>query len=158
MHDRFQMRGALGAPYELLWANPYQPGLSYYNAPLWVHDRLLGRLFLRSSWDDDAQWLGYFGGELQTFAEGEPRVLPPKPGTVRWIDTTAVVAGGRQLFTTVGRPAKRVFLVGLEPATVYQVEFDDREMLEERADPGGILEFEFQPGFSGGLALRRASP
>jgi hypothetical protein len=84
-------------------------------------------------------------------------VLPLKPGTVRWIDTTAVVAGGRDLFTTVERPARRVFLVGLEPATVYQVEFDDREMLEDRADPGGILEFEFGAGFSGGLAVRRAS-
>src|SRR3954453_23975021 len=27
MHDRFLMRGVLGAPYEFLWANPYHPGL-----------------------------------------------------------------------------------------------------------------------------------
>jgi len=29
MNDRFLMRGTFGIPYEFLWANPYQPGLSY---------------------------------------------------------------------------------------------------------------------------------
>ena len=34
MHDKYLMRGAFGIPYEFLWANPYQPGLSYYHVPL----------------------------------------------------------------------------------------------------------------------------
>ena len=34
MNDRFLMRGMFGIPYEFLWANPYQPGLSYYHVPL----------------------------------------------------------------------------------------------------------------------------
>ena len=32
------LRGALGAPYEFLWANPYQPGLSFEHVPLVFHD------------------------------------------------------------------------------------------------------------------------
>ena len=38
MHDHFLMRGPFGSPYEFLWANPYQPGLSYYHVPLVLHD------------------------------------------------------------------------------------------------------------------------
>jgi len=33
MNDNFLLRGTFGAPYEFFWANPYQPGLSYYHAP-----------------------------------------------------------------------------------------------------------------------------
>ena len=39
MHDHFMLRGTFGAPYEFLWANPYQPGLSYYHVPLIYHNR-----------------------------------------------------------------------------------------------------------------------
>ena len=38
MHDHFMLRGTFGAPYEFLWANPYQPGLSYYHVPLVYHN------------------------------------------------------------------------------------------------------------------------
>lgn len=48
MNDRFLMRGMFGIPYEMLWANPYQPGLSYYHVPLVYHDEMFGRLFARS--------------------------------------------------------------------------------------------------------------
>ena len=63
-NDRFLMRGALGIPYELLWANPYQPGLSYYHVPLAMHDEIGGQLFVRSSWEDDAAWIGFFDGSV----------------------------------------------------------------------------------------------
>ena len=33
MHDKFILKSTFGAPYEFLWANPYQPGLSYYHVP-----------------------------------------------------------------------------------------------------------------------------
>ncbi|MCX6603124.1 MAG: hypothetical protein NTV52_05980, partial [Acidobacteria bacterium] len=59
IHDRFLMRGAFGIPYELLWANPYQPGLSYYHLPLAMHQSTAGRLVLRSSWEDDASWFHF---------------------------------------------------------------------------------------------------
>ena len=77
MNDHFLLRGTFGAPYEFLWANPYQPGLSYFQAPLVIHDTLFGRLFVRSSWDESAVWLGSFAGELQTFQDGAVAALDP---------------------------------------------------------------------------------
>ena len=71
LHDLFSMHGPFGAPYEFLWANPYQPGLSYYHAPMVIHASVLGQLFIRSSWDDDARWAGFFGGKLQIFSDGK---------------------------------------------------------------------------------------
>ena len=73
-NDRFLMRGAMGIPYEFLWANPYQPGLSYYHAPLAVHDAIGGQLFVRSSWEDDASWIGFFGRPIAEVRRwnGEP--------------------------------------------------------------------------------------
>ncbi len=155
MHDRFILRGPVGAPYEYLWANPYQPGLSYYNLPLVLHDAVAGRLFIRSRWDDDAVWLGYFGGELQTFADGEPKVVPPRAlaEPVQFGDT--IVASGTRI--TVKQEAKTVFVLGLEPSRAYQVEPDWREMREERTDRGGILELTFPEGFDGAIRLKPVS-
>ena len=64
MNDRFVMRGTVGIPYEMMWANPYQPGLSYYHVPLAQHDEIGGQLFVRSTWEDDASWIGFFEGRL----------------------------------------------------------------------------------------------
>ena len=75
MQDRFLMRGGFGVPYEFLWANPYQPGLSYFQMPLVYHDALTGHLFARTSWDEDATWLGYFDGHLQLFRDGKIETL-----------------------------------------------------------------------------------
>ena len=36
--DRFALKSAFGAPYEFLWANPYQPGLPFDKLPLTLHD------------------------------------------------------------------------------------------------------------------------
>ena len=78
MHDNFLLRSTLGAPYEFLWANPYHPGLSYYLAPLVFHDENLGRLFIRSSWDDDAEWFGLVNGQMQLFSEGKVTLMDPQ--------------------------------------------------------------------------------
>jgi hypothetical protein len=156
MHDRFIMKNAFAVPYEFLWANPYQPGLSYYNAPLSVHDGLLGRLFVRSSWNDDAFWAGYFDGQLQVFEKGEAKTAAA--GSAKTID----VGDANVMHVTV--PAwpsfdgafRRLFLVGLKPSHTYLLEPDHREMEEERADPGGILGLDFPSGFHGAIRIREA--
>ncbi len=153
MHDRFQMRGAYGAPYEFLWANPYQPGLSYYSAPTQV--RLNGQLFLRAGWDDDAPWLAWSGGRLQKFEAGEPRTLSLEPGSVRWAGDTAVIVGPAG-FARLDQPARTVFLIALKPSAFTQVEIENREMREDRADAGGVLSYDFDPLFQGGIAFRPA--
>jgi hypothetical protein len=78
MHDRYMMRGPFGAPYEFLWANPYQPGLSFYTVPMVFYNPDLGRLYVRSTWDDNAEWFGVFDGAMQRFGDGHPSVLNPQ--------------------------------------------------------------------------------
>ena len=147
MHDRFMMRGTLGAPYEFLWANPYQPGLSYYHVPLVYYNPDFGRLFLRSGWDDDAEWFGLFDGAAQMFAGGHATALDPRLATGPLSFKEAIVcfghAGSRFQLTLDDRVP--VFIVALEPRQTYEVEVDDEEMFEAATDAGGILELDDVP-------------
>ncbi len=154
MHDRFMLLGAFGVPYEFLWANPYQPGLSYDLLPPSFYDVIGGQLFLRSSWDDGSEWLGWFGGELQRFYQGEPRVVPLKnaPRAFRFGDTVVVAAPAPGWFEVL-EDATTVYLVGLPPRRTWAVEPTDREMEEARTDAGGILRLEFPTGFRGSIRV-----
>lgn len=158
MNDRFQMCGPFGAPYELIWANPYQPGLSYYHAPLVFHDSKYGRLFVRSSWEEDAAWLGTIEGRVQTFREGRRGVLEVKPGPAPVSLTEALVffAGPELRFKARLQAEEQVFVLGLKPRCRYQVEVDDQELVETAADPGGILEVELPPHAATAFRLREA--
>ena len=141
MHDQFVLRGALGAPYEFLWANPYLPGLSYFHMPLFVHDPAAGELYLRSSWDDDAKWLGYRAGKAQVYQDGKRFTLNPgSQQTAIDIGDASVVAGSNPMVLDRGPAAPpNVFVVGLQPDRRYLVEVDDEELSESQADKGGIL-------------------
>jgi len=156
-NDRFLLRGAFGIPYEFLWANPYQPGLSYYHVPLALHDEIGGQLFVRSSWEDDAEWVGFFGGELQLFRDGEVTRVDPKAAREPLDLDTAIVFFARESkrFLVPGPKAKEnddaVFMVGLDPKRTYHVEIDGEEMIEETADPGGIVYLPSVP--AGGVRL-----
>jgi len=150
MHDKFLMRGAFGAPYEFMWANPYQPGLSYYNVPLIFYDPDLGRLYARSSWEDTGEWFGAFDGVIQKFADGHPTALNAQ-ASLDPIDLhEAVICFGRTAVN--GKPMRLkledeqpVFVVGLQPRRVYTIEVDDEEMFEAKSDIGGILELDDVP-------------
>ncbi len=141
MNDRFLMRGLFGITYETLWANPYQPGLSYYHVPLVLHDDLLGRLLVRSSWEDDARWAGYIDGHLQEFRDGG--VVPVDPAKPRepldLEEATIFFASASNRLQSGKKEANDLFLVGLAARTPYHVEVDDEEMREMSSDPGGIL-------------------
>ncbi len=153
MNDRFLMRGMFGIPYEFLWANPYQPGLSYYHVPLVYHDELFGRLFVRSSWEDDASWAGFFDGQLQLFRDGQVMFLDPKSSREPVDLDEATLFFGRDAHR-VKLPEKEVndaFIVGVDPNRNYLVEIDDEELWEVKSDPGGILYF---PGLKGGAGIR----
>jgi len=154
MHDRFLLRSPLGIPYEYLWANPYQPGLSYHNLPLSLHDATAGRVFLRSGWDDAALWLGYFDGQLQTFSDGEPKILPLRTVAQPMRFGGAVVVSVVRF--TVQEDVRTVYVVGLPPSRAYNVEPDWHEMLEARTDPGGVLELGFPHGFRGFVRIQPA--
>jgi hypothetical protein len=156
-NDRFLMRGTFGIPYEFLWANPYQPGLSYYHVPLAQHDEIGGQLFVRSSWEDDAEWLGFFDGQLQLFRDGG--VTQVDPATAREpldIDSAIVFFAreSKKFLVPAMETDATVFLVGLDPRRSYHVEIDGEEMIEETADPGGIVYLPAVP--PGGVRLAPA--
>jgi hypothetical protein len=160
MNDRFLMRGTFGIPYEFLWANPYQPGLSYYHVPLVFRDDTLGSLYMRSSWDDDAKWLGYFNNQLQVFEIG--RIMELSPELTRDpldLDEGIVFFGKAMNQFKVpaskeqDRQTSDVFIVGLKPRAMYNIETDDEELTEAQSDVGGTL---FFPATRSGVTIRLA--
>lgn len=57
MENRQMIREGPGVAYELLWADPYLPGVGYQNLDPWVYDKDAGRLFARSDWTPQACWI-----------------------------------------------------------------------------------------------------
>jgi hypothetical protein len=156
MHDRFLMRSPMGSPYEFLWANPYQPGLSYVNAPLVFYDPAPGRLFVRSSWEETARWFGVFDGVTQTFSDGRAMNLNLDLAAGPLAMTEAMICFGKlsRRFTVALDDEQPVFVTGLEPRRAYAVEVDDEELYEAAADTAGLLELDDVPyGKSVGIRL-----
>ena len=158
MHDHFMLRGTFGAPYEFLWANPYQPGLSYYLVPLVYHNPDSGKLYVRSGWEDDARWFGYFDGVAQMFAEGRLTVVNPQSvvAPISLGEAVVFLGPGARKFRVTLDEEEAAFIVGLEPRRAYQVEIDDEEMFEAVTDPGGILELDLPHGKEVGVRVREA--
>jgi len=156
MHDRFLMRSTFAAPYEFLWANPYQPGLSYYHAPLAWHSAGSSVLFARSSWEDSATWFGLFRGVMQIFEDGHVSTVDAAraPGPVLLGPTAVCLARTSRKFRVTVDPGGAVFLVGLNPGRTYEVEVDDEEMYEADSDRAGILAVEVPAGREVGLRIR----
>jgi hypothetical protein len=158
--DRFLMRGTYGIVYEFLWANPYQPGITFHHLPNVFHDKRSGRLYLRSTWEEDATFFIYDRGKGQVFDAGKRAdvniAAQKKPIRIGW---ASVVLGAPQMQIETGysvaergdqplepgekRPEETWFLVGLPPNTRFDIEPDDEEMYEARTDMGGILELHY---------------
>jgi hypothetical protein len=155
MHDQYVLRGAFGIPYEFLWANPYQPGLSYDHAPEVWHNADFGRLFIRSDWDESADWFGYFDGAMQEFSDGQVKALDPANPPAPLLLHSAAVCFGRtaRRFRVTVDEGHSVFIVNLDPRRTYEVEVDDQELYEADADPGGILELEVPAGKEVGVRI-----
>ncbi|MEQ1885268.1 MAG: hypothetical protein ABL967_09420 [Bryobacteraceae bacterium] len=156
MQDRFLLRGVFGVPYEFLWANPYQPGLSYFHAPLLFHDTLSGNLFARTTWDEDAEWVGYFDGHLQVVRDGKIQSLRLGPST------PAVRIGDAVILTAPDRDAPKfkaenetIFVIGLTPNATYDVEIDDQELSEAESDNGGTMVLTLPEGIEAGVRMKR---
>jgi hypothetical protein len=159
IQDRFMLQGVFGAPYEFLWANPYQPGLSYFQLPVFFHDRHSGALFLRSNWEDDAVWFGIYQGEAQLFREGRVTVLNqkgplgPKAEGIPVGDASVLVGRNPMQFPMEGG---RVLVVSLKPRAKYLVETDDEEMSELETDGAGTLVLEYPGDWAAGVRIQEA--
>jgi hypothetical protein len=156
MHDHFMLRGTFGAPYEFLWANPYQPGLSYYHVPLIYHNADFGKLFVRSSWDEDAEWFGYFDGFMQMFSQGHLTPLGAQMNAppISLKEAMICFAQRARKFHVTLDEEEAVFLLGLRPEHTYQVEIDDEEVFEAGTDRGGILELDVPRGKPVGVRIK----
>src|SRR6185295_4463720 len=155
MRDRFMMRGSLGAVYEFLWANPYQPGLNYDQVPLVFHEPYTGEVFARTSWDEDATWIGYFEGRLQLFQNGRLQTL--RAGAA----VNPVQVGSATITSAPARDASKfrlqndtLFVLGLAPRSDYAVEIDDQELEFLNTDTGGTLRVAALSGADVGVRVR----
>jgi hypothetical protein len=159
IQDRFMMQGTYGAPYEFLWANPYQPGLSYFQLPVVYHDAHTGTLFVRSNWEDEAVWFGLYAGEAQLFQDGKITVLNqsvpagvnPKPVTVG--DASVLLGRSPMRFSVEGGP---VLVVGLKAQQRYLIETDDEELRELVTDRVGTLVLEYPADRMAGVRIVEA--
>jgi hypothetical protein len=156
MHDHFMLRSSYGAPYEFLWANPYQPGLSYYHVPLIYHNADFGKLFVRSSWDEDAEWFGYFDGFMQMFSQGHLTPLGAQMNAppISLKEAMICFAQRARKFHITLDEEEAVFLLGLRPQHTYQVEIDEEEVFEADTDRGGILELDVPRGKPVGVRIK----
>ncbi len=143
MRDTLLMRGALGAPYEFLWANPYQPGLSFHHAPPFYQDTRLGRLYVRSTWDDGATWLEVRDGKFRQSAGGRPReaAAPHRETLVRIGGVGLYSLSGAATVRAPGAELSQVFLIGLRPGAVYEIRLGSGKPSTHTADAGGVIGF-----------------
>jgi len=158
--DHFLLRGALGVPYEFMWANPYQPGLSYFHFGLRHHDPRTGELLLRSSWEDDATWFGVVKGQFQLFTGGKITLMNPKlkQPVIEIGPSRLILAPERLQFRMQAEEAGMTYVLGLDPRTRYNVEVDDEEMYDADTDPGGTLTVPMTAGMNAGVRLLKQGP
>jgi hypothetical protein len=161
IQDRFSLMTPFGAPYEYLWANPYQPGLSYFQLPLVYHDENSGALFARSAWDEDADWFGLHGGQAEFFHAGRLTVVnqaasgssAPKP--LQMGETSVVFGRAPFQFSMEGRT---VLVIGLKPRQTYLVETDDEEMREVWTDRAGTIVLQYPAARVAGVRVHEEDP
>jgi hypothetical protein len=154
MHDHFQLRNGLGAPYEFLWANPYQPGLSFTLLPLVYHNPGSGTVFIRSDWEEGADWFGFFNGSAQLFRDGRISTLSLSGTPPLALRSAMVMFGDSRFRVKLTEEQDAVIVVGLLPNRRYQVEVDDEELFEEPADRGGVMVLDLPQGKDVGVRLR----
>ena len=157
IQDRFSMMTPLGAPYEFLWANPYQPGLSFYQLPLVFHDPNSGALFVRSGWDEDAGWFGLYAGEAELFHDGRVTVVnqgapaSSTPSPLHLGDASVIL--GRVPFRFSMDDGGTVLVIGLKPRQKYLLEVDDEEMREVSTDRAGSFVLQYPAGRAAGIRV-----
>jgi len=159
IRDRFMMRGPFGAPYEFLWANPYQPGLSVYHMPLYLHDPKGGRLLVRSSWEDDARWLSIESGRIWLYESGKLKTVDPAQAGALDFGDVLILFPAHQRGVTISageHREKTVFWAGLQPFAKYRIRAAAAEPRLVAADAAGIVVTPVPPRSEQTLALALA--
>ena len=159
LRDRFLMRGSLGAVYEFLWANPYQPGLNYDQVPLVFHEPYTGEVFARTSWDEDATWIGYFEGRLQLFQNGRLQTLRAGAAVSPvQVGAATITSAPAQDVAKFRIQNQTLFVLGLAPRSEYAVEIDDQKLEFLDTDAGGTLQVPASGSTDAGVRIRLRGP
>ena len=132
----------------------YQPGLSCSGARWCITMR--HRPFCCTSWDEDATWLGYFEGHLQTFNDGKIETLKAGATTEPVHVGEAVILSARAKDATRFRAdSEAVFVLNLTPHAHYDVEIDDQELSEGETDSGGTMVLTLPEGIETGIRVKQ---
>jgi len=159
IQDRFLLRSPYGIVYEFLWANPYQPGLSFHYLPNVFHDPASGRLIIRSTWEDDAVWYYQAGEVVQMFRSGQVVNMKREQvtGQVEMGNTILLPGNLSERFEVKsGEAPVHYYVLGLRDEAPYDLEVDDEELREVRTGRGGILELKFPRERAAAVLLRPA--
>jgi hypothetical protein len=160
IHDKYVMRSPFGITYEFLWANPYQPGLSYHYLPNVFYDPPTGRLIVRSTWEDNAVWLYQRPGLMQMFRDGKIVNMKQESVTepIAMGNTVLLPANlSRRFSVNAGEEPARYYLIGLKPDSAYEIEVEDEDMAEVISDRGGVIELTFPANRRAAALLRERS-
>jgi hypothetical protein len=140
MEDTRVIRSGPGVAYEYLWANPYLPGVSYYNLDPWSYDPDAGVLYARSSWDKDSCWIRLDAtGVAEENCPAGWREHPFEAGHLSLIP----FAGGcldvpRPSEVGSGAPAKTLILWGLSPGARFTYRLAN-QTISRTADGSGLF-------------------
>jgi hypothetical protein len=133
MEDPKTTHQGTGVAYEFLWANPYLPGLGFYNMQPWVYDAPSGLLLARSSWDAGACRVSWF--HKTSAFEG---CLPDERTTSANFGKLTLLPIA-QLCATVPRQGSRTFILSnLKPGATVQWE-EQKKKRSGTADASGLF-------------------
>ena len=126
------LREGPGVAYELMWADPYLPGIAYENMDPWVYDPS-GLLFARTGWEANACWLHVTpsGGEQKNCDETK-FAQPGQFGTL-----TLVRFAGKCSVLEPHKNRDSVAVWKLPPNARLSYEVD-RQHLRSTADAAGV--------------------
>lgn len=121
-----------GVAYEFLWANPYLPGLGYYNMSRWFYDPVSGLLLARQSWDANSCWVSIFHGKVDTLqCAGDILNVPAKFGKLTLMPMKEKCA------EISAQPGEAVILSQLHPGAKLAWEANG-EKYKTQADASGL--------------------
>ncbi|HEY7302513.1 MAG TPA: hypothetical protein VH601_00250 [Bryobacteraceae bacterium] len=134
MESRQMVRDGPGVAYELLWADPYLPGVGYQNLDPWAYDPDTGRLFARTDWSAQSCWIGVSKtGVDEQDCPKDWQHATAKFGHLLLVPLTA------QCAELPGRPGNDVAILWKLPPNQPVTFTAEKQQHAASADPSGML-------------------
>ena len=133
MEDSQMLRDGPGVAYELLWADPYLPGIAYRNLDPWVYDPA-GRLFARTDWDADACWIANLPGKI--LKENCPS--DAMEHTLNFGTLMLIPMAERCVDLPIRGNHESLILWRMKPGLVLTYHAEEKKELSEAADAAGM--------------------